>query len=508
MEVVEAIVWPFLFAAFFVLYIALRKNERSHFSQEPPPGPTPLPLLGNLLQLGSNPHRSLAKLARKHGPVMALKLGTVYTIIVSSPSSAKQVLQTRDHYLSARQVPDVVQRQGYHVHSVAWMPTNNSWKYQRALMKTHMFNLRALDASQALRQRKIHELVAFIKGQTGRPIYIGRVAFCTMLNLISNSFFSMDIVDINSDAAQEFKDLIGGLSEVTGSPNISDFFPFLAPLDLQGRSHRFGRHFIKLMAIFERIIKNRLGGERSTISYDILDLLLKHEEDDGQKLNMQTIKALLFDIFVAGTDTSSTTVEWAMAELLHNPELMEKAQSEIGAVVGFQRAVEESDLPRLTFIHALLKETLRLHPPAPFLLPHKAVEDTEIEGYKVPKGSQVLVNIWAIGRDERVWENPDNFMPERFMGKESEFDFHGQNFEFLPFGSGRRICPGLHLGVRMVELMLASFIQSFSWKLPEGKVPADLDLQEKFGVTLVLASPLKASAAPTNQPLITGSNHQ
>lgn len=188
-----------------------------------------------------------------------------------------------------------------------------------------------------------------------------------------------------------------------------------------------------------------------------------------------------------------------MAELLRRPELMESARAEIAKVIGFEREVRESDISRLPFLQAVLKETLRLHPPLPFLLPHKAEASVDINGYMVPKNTQVIVNVWAIGRDERVWENPDRFAPERFMGGASEIDIFGQHFELTPFGSGRRVCPGLPLGVRMVQLMLASLIQSFEWSLPDGMAPKDLDLREKFGLTLVMASPLQAMASPAGQ---------
>ncbi|PKU65653.1 Geraniol 8-hydroxylase [Dendrobium catenatum] len=198
-------------------------------------------------------------------------------------------------------------------------------------------------------------------------------------------------------------------------------------------------------------------------------------------------------------ETSSTTLEWAMAELLRRPELMKRAREEIITVVGFEREIEESDISKLPLLQAILKETLRLHPPVPLLLPHKAEVSTEINGYLVPKNTQVLVNVWAIGRDEQVWEKPDCFMPERFMEAGSSIDFRGQHFELIPFGSGRRICPGLPLGVRMVQLMLASLIQSFEWSLPDGMKPQDLNLNEQFGITLNLASPLKALAIPVRK---------
>ncbi|XP_020691466.1 geraniol 8-hydroxylase-like, partial [Dendrobium catenatum] len=282
---------------------------------------------------------------------------------------------------------------------------------------------------------------------------------------------------------------------------ISDYFTFLAPIDLQGRGRRFTAYFNKLCDFFDKMIENRLAattGEGRT-NQDILDVLLQLSREDNSKLTRRTIKSFLLDSFIAGSETSSTTLEWAMAELLRRPELMKRAREEIITVVGFEREIEESDISKLPLLQAILKETLRLHPPVPLLLPHKAEVSTEINGYLVPKNTQVLVNVWAIGRDEQVWEKPDCFMPERFMEAGSSIDFRGQHFELIPFGSGRRICPGLPLGVRMVQLMLASLIQSFEWSLPDGMKPQDLNLNEQFGITLNLASPLKALAIPVRK---------
>ncbi|XP_020592817.1 geraniol 8-hydroxylase-like [Phalaenopsis equestris] len=493
----EAPTQYFLWSIFFFTAIAILLRRSSSRNLALPPGPRPLPVLGNLLELGQNPHRSLALLARTHGPVMYLRLGSIYTVVISSPASAKEVLKTKDHSTSARQIPDVMQAVGHHQVSVAWLSPNQSWRYLRTLMKANLFNARSLEATQLLRRRKVQELIEYIKGKNGEIVHVARAAFCTVINLISTTFLSMDMVDIfKSESAQELKDLMSGIMEEAGSPNLSDFFPFLAPIDLQGRRRRFKAYFKKLNDFFDVVMDNRSAGDGGRTNHDLLDVLLQLNREENSKLNRRIIKSLLMDSFVAGSETSSTTVEWAMAELLRRPELMATARDEIATVIGLEREVEESDMSSLPFLQAVLKETLRLHPPVPLLLPRKAEASTEINGYMVPKRSQLLVNVWAIGRDERVWENPDCFVPERFLGG-SEIGFDGHHFELLPFGSGRRICPGLPLGVRMVELMLASLLQSFEWGLPDGMKPEDLDLTEKFGLTLVMAAPLKAIASPT-----------
>ncbi|KAG8391714.1 hypothetical protein BUALT_Bualt01G0215900 [Buddleja alternifolia] len=223
---------------------------------------------------------------------------------------------------------------------------------------------------------------------------------------------------------------------------------------------------------------------------DMLQALLDLNQKDEPELSFDDIKHLLLDLFVAGTDTTSGTVEWAMAELMRNPDKMLKAKNELRNVMRHTKHIQESDITKLPYLQAVVKETFRIHPTVPFLVPHKANEDTEINGQVVPKNAQILVNVWAIGRDSSIWSNPDSFMPERFL--EKEIDFRGQHFELIPFGGGRRICVGLPLAYRMVHLMLASLINDFDWKLEEGLNFEELDVTEKFGLSLQKAIPLKA----------------
>lgn len=176
-----------------------------------------------------------------------------------------------------------------------------------------------------------------------------------------------------------------------------------------------------------------------------------------------------------------------MAELLRNPEKLTKAQTEIRQVLGKNKPVEEADISRLPYLQAVVKEAFRLHPAAPLLLPRKAQEDVEIAGFTIPKGAQIMVNVWAMGRDPRSWENPESFEPERFLG--SEIDVRGRSFELIPFGGGRRICPGLPLAMRMMHLMLGSLIGFFDWKVEDG---FEVNMEDKFGVTVEMAHPLRA----------------
>lgn len=195
------------------------------------------------------------------------------------------------------------------------------------------------------------------------------------------------------------------------------------------------------------------------------------------------------DLFTAGTDTTSSTLEWAMAELLRNPKALLEARRELQQIIGKGNAVEESDVTRLPYLQAIVKETLRLHPPVPFLLPRKVEADIEIHNFVVPKDAQVLINAWAIGRDPSIWKEPDSFHPERFIG--SDMDVKGRDFGLIPFGAGRRICPGLPLAIRMLHLLLGRLIHSFVWELEDGITPENLNMDDKYSIVLQKAQPLK-----------------
>ncbi|XP_026451579.1 geraniol 8-hydroxylase-like [Papaver somniferum] len=200
-------------------------------------------------------------------------------------------------------------------------------------------------------------------------------------------------------------------------------------------------------------------------------------------------KSMWQELFITVPDATNMTTEWAMSELVRNIEIMNNLKAEIAQVVGHERRMEESDMENLPYLHAVIQETLRLHPPAPLSIPRNVIKDIEVTGYLIPKGTQVWVNIWGIGRDPTTWEDPLSFNPERFLN--SNIEYHGQNFEYLPFGAGRRICPGLPLGPIMLHLVLGSLVQSFDWSLGKAIIPETQDMDEKIKVTSRRASPLK-----------------
>ncbi|KAH9697139.1 cytochrome P450 family 76 subfamily C polypeptide 7 [Citrus sinensis] len=420
-----------------------------------PPGPRPYPVIGNLLELGGKPHKSLAKLAKIHGPIMSLRLGQVTTVVISSPSMAKAILKEHDSLFCDRKVPESILSQPYQHHefSLVWLPVSPLWRSLRKICNMHIFTNQKLDANQDLRRKKIKDLLAYV---------------------------------------EENCSAVWGIMEEAGKPNLSDHFPLLKMLDLQGIRRRNTLYSGKMFEVLDRLIDQRLkqrqehGCSISTESKDTLDTLLNIIQEKSVEFDTKHIKHLLADLFIAGNDTTSITMEWAMAELLHNPKVLSKAKLELKQTVGKGNPIDESDIARLPYLQAVVKETFRLHPAVPLLIPRKASEGVEIASVTVPKGAQVFVNVWAIGRDENIWDNPHSFKPERFLG--SDVDFKGQNFELIPFGAGRRICPGLPLAIRMLYLMLGSLINSFDWKLED----ESMDMKEKFGLTIQKAKPLRA----------------
>ncbi|KAJ6338068.1 hypothetical protein OIU76_007697 [Salix suchowensis] len=460
-----------------------------------PPGPRQFPIIGNILALGDKPHRTLAHLSRTYGPLMTLKLGTITTIVVSSPDIAKEALQKHDQAFSSRTVPDAlhVQHYNFHKNTMIWLPASTHWRFLRKLAATQMFTSQRLDASQALRGKKVQELLEYVHENcnSGQAVDIGKSVFTTILNLISNTFFSLDIASYNSDLSQEFSDLVLGVMEHIGKPNIANYFPVLRLVDPQGVRRKMNNYFKRLLQIFDSIINERTRLRSSSVAskacHDVLDALLILVEEENTELSFTDIQVLLLDMFIAGTDTTSCTVEWAMTELLLSPDKLVKAKNELQEVDG---PVQESDISRCPYLQAIVKETFRLHPPAPLLLPHEAVSEVEMQGFRVPKNAQILINIWAMGRDPAIWPDPDSFKPERFL--ECQIDVKGRDFELIPFGAGRRICPGLPLAHKMVHLTLASLIHSFDWKIADGLTPQDIDMSETFGITLHKREPLRA----------------
>ncbi|CAL4980596.1 unnamed protein product [Urochloa decumbens] len=446
-----------------------------------PPGPRlPLPLVGNLFSLGALPHRSLARLAEYHGPIMTLRLGTVTTVVASSAAAARDVLHRHDAALSGRSLPDATHVFAHYTHS------------------------------------KVRQLVSHVERVAcgGMPIAVRRLTFATAINLLSSTIFSADVANLDDGKGSSESSFQGVLAEViatVGLPNMSDFFPEIARFDPQGIRRRIKGLFQRLHNMIDDRIELRLrerattaGNGEPPANKNFLDVLLDYRgTDDGKGFDRQTLLTLLLSGFLQCRDRHKCrNIEWAIAELLLNPKSMARAQSELAQELGSRPEVEESDIDKLKYLQAIVKETFRIHPPAPLLLPHEVEDTTQIQDgrYTVPQGTHIVVNVWAIGRDGEVWPEPEKFMPEGFSKEESGgaagVDFRGRDFELLPFGSGRRMCPGMPLAHRMVHLMLASLLHRFEWRMRPEDEKNGLDMSERVGLNLAIAKPLQPMATP------------
>ncbi|XXG76071.1 hypothetical protein AAC387_Pa08g0500 [Persea americana] len=475
-----------LLSLFFFYCTLLKQNLNL------PPGPRPWPVVGNLLQLGKHPHSSLAQMARAHGPLISLRLGTQLLVVASSPSTAAQVLKTHDRVLSARYIPHTYRVKTYIEHSLAFsFDCSEQWKRMRTVCKTELFTTRMLDAQAHMRERKVGELMGSLLLKRGGVVQLGKLVFGTVFNIMSNVVFSrdaFDLVDQEENKASRLKFGVSRALELGLVPNLADYYPSLARLDIQGLNRETASFLERIYSVWELFIGKRREeeGDNDERKHDFLSVLFSAGCSDLQ------LKALISDMFVAGTDTSTSVVDWTMSELMRNSKLMQKVKDELKQVVGEriegEYAVRESHLSHLHYLQACIKESLRLHPPAPLLLPRQALEACEVMNYTIPKDCRVMVNAWAIGRDPNVWKDPLTFSPERFLN--SSVDYKGKDFELAPFGAGRRMCPGLPLASRVIKLILASLIHTFDWSLPDGIQPSQLNMNERFGLTLDREQPL------------------
>ena len=265
-----------------------------------PPGPRSLPIIGNILELGNLPHQTLAKLSKIYGPIMSLKLGSTTTICISSPHVAKEVLQKNDQIFANRTIPDSVRLFDHHKLSVVWLPPSALWRTLRRVCATKVFSSQQLDSTQVCRQRKVQELMDYVKErcEKGEAFDIGEASFTTVLNSISNTFFSMDFAHYASDKSQEFKDIIWGMMEEAGRPNIVDFLPIFRMLDPQGARRRMNGYFEKLFAFFDGLIEERLRlrvlENEAKPCKDVLDSVLELMFED----NSQVTRTLVLQLFL------------------------------------------------------------------------------------------------------------------------------------------------------------------------------------------------------------------
>nr|ACM62746.1 flavonoid 3'-hydroxylase [Garcinia mangostana] len=498
---------PFILYSILIailVYVLIKLGSLSS-GRRLPPGPRPLPLVGNLPHLGSMPHQSIASLVKKYGPLMYLRLGYVDVVVAASASVAAQIFKNHDANFSSRPPNSGAKYVAYNYHDLVFAPYGPRWRMLRKISSVHLFSNKALDDFRHIREAELAVLTQTLASAGKAPVNLGQLLNVCTTNALGRVMVGRRVFNDGVDPkASDFKDMTLELMQLAGVFNIGDFVPALEWLDLQGVASKMKRLHKRFDDFLTTIVEeHRNGGQEKHV--DLLSTLISLKDNadgDGGKLTDTEIKALLLNFFTAGTDTSSSTVEWAIAELLRHPKILTQVQRELDSVVGRDRLVSDLDLPQLTYLSAVIKETFRLHPSTPLSLPRMAAESCEIDGYHIPKGATLLVNVWAIARDPDVWAEPLVFMPERFLpgGEKAKVDVRGNDFELIPFGGGRRICAGLSYGLRVVYLMAATLLHAFDWELANGLIPEKLNMDEAYGLTLQRAAPLMVHPKPRLSP--------
>uniref|UniRef100_A0A5B6Z6V9 Uncharacterized protein n=1 Tax=Davidia involucrata TaxID=16924 RepID=A0A5B6Z6V9_DAVIN len=481
-----SVLLPFLFFMFMLIKVVNRSKAKNSTAKLPP-GPWQLPLIGNMHQLavGSLAHHILRDLAKKYGPLMHLKLGEVSTVVVSSPEIAKEVMKTHDIIFAQRPYLLASRILSYDSTNIGFSPYGDYWRQLRKICTIELLSSKRVQMFRSIREEEVSSLIRSISSNARTPINFTKEIFALTNGITARATFGEKSKDQEAfiSTMEEALKLAGGFS-------IADMYPSVKVLSvISGMRPRLEELHKGIDQILENIVNQHRKREKMTKTgdkevEDLVDVLLKFQTHGDLEfpLTDNNIKAVILDMFSAGSDTSSTAVEWAMSEMLKNPRVMKRAQSEVREVFGKNGNVDETGLHELKYLKSVIKETLRLHPSAPLLLPRECSEQCEINGYEIPAKTRVIVNAWAIGRDPRYWTEAERFQPERFLS--SPIDFKGTDFEYIPFGAGRRICPGILFAVANIELPLAQLLYHFDWKLPGGLKEEELDMNETFGLTI------------------------
>ncbi|XP_057435708.1 cytochrome P450 71D11-like [Lotus japonicus] len=489
-QIQEVLALSTLFLSLLVTLVMIRKNfKKTPTTTNVLPGPWKLPIIGNMFQLITpTPHRKLRDLAITHGPIMHLQLGEIFTVVVSSAEYAREVMKTHDIIFASR--PHLLARDvlSYNCTDIAFSPYGNYWRQLRKISAIELLSTKRVRSLWPIREKEISTLIKLIASKEGSEINLTGEVYSTIYTFFSKAAFGKKYAD-----QEEFILVVKQLYKISVGFYIGDYFPSAKWLQsLSGMRPKLE----KLQQIIDKIMENiindhkeaRLRAKEALVEEegDLIDAILKFGESDnnglGFHLTTNNIKAILLDFFSAGSGTAITTIIWAMTEMMKDPTVLKKTQIEVREVFDKRGKIDESGIEELKYFKVVIKEVLRLHPPAPLLLPRECQEACEINGFNIPGKSRVLVNAWAIARDPKYWPEPDRFYPERFIS--SSINFIGNDFEYIPFGAGKRICPGINYGMANVEHGLAYLLYHFDWSLPKGMKTEDLNLTEEFGVTM------------------------
>nr|WET52753.1 cytochrome P450 71D719 [Callicarpa americana] len=482
------VVLSFLVPMFMVVNLLRRKSTTSYSHLNLIPGPRKLPLIGNLLLLVGKSNLPLVfrDLAVKYGPLMHLQLGEIPILIVSSVEVANQILKTHDVTFANRPPLVAARVMAYNYTDVVFAPHGEYWRHLRKICTLELLSVRRVKSFRPIREEEFLNLAKGIASNEGSPANLSERVYLSSFTLTTKASIGKETKEQGTaiSTLREAVELASGFS-------IADLYPSIKLLPLiSGIKFKLERIFWQADRILGRIInEHRVAKANKTddameTSEDLAEVLLKYQEDEGTEVPLTTdnIKAVLLDMFLAGGETSATLVDWAMSEMVKNPTTLKRAQEEVRQVFDGKGYVDEAEFHELIYLKSVIKETLRLHPPLPLLVPRLSSERCEINGYEIPAKTRVIINAWALGRDPKHWNDADKFVPERFM--DSSIDYKGNNLEYIPFGAGRRMCPGMSFGLANVEFTLAMLLYHFDWEMPNGIKNEELDMTEAFGMSV------------------------
>ncbi|KAL1207173.1 Cytochrome P450 71B6 [Cardamine amara subsp. amara] len=457
----------------------------------PPPCPPRLPLLGNFHQLGSLPHRSLRDLSLKYGPVITVYLGSVRTVVVHSPETAEEVLKLHDSECCTRPKLSITKSFFYDGLGLGFTQWGDYYRDVRKLCVLELFSVKRANSFRNLREEELSRVVDSLSDSaaSGSQVDLTEKLVKFVAGFTCRMVFGLSFLGSGIDN-ERFLEILTEANRVIGKFAAEDVLPVFGWIidRISGLESSRRKSFTDLDTFYRKAIddhreKKKTEEERE----DLIDVLLKLQSQETKlgstRITDKHIRAILMDVFVAGVDTSAITMDWTMAELVRHPRVMKKLQTEIRERVGEKGKVTYEDLESLVYMKMVIKETWRLHAPSPILIPREAISKFKIKGYDIYPGTRIHVNTWAIGRNPDVWNDPDEFIPERFV--DSNVETKGTSFELLPFGSGRRGCPAMNVGLSTVEFTLANLLYHFDWKVTE-----EVSIEEAPGLTSHRKHPL------------------
>ncbi|KAI3684652.1 hypothetical protein L6452_33877 [Arctium lappa] len=484
-----------------LLLLLLSYLFTSHFRPQTPnllPSVFPtFPVIGHLYLLKPPLYRTFAKISAKYGPVLFLQIGSRRVLLVSSPSAAEECLTKNDIVFANRPRTLFSKIMGMNCTSLAWSPYGDNWRNLRRIASVEILSIHRLNEFHDIRVDEGKLLIRkLLSASSSSPVNVKSVFYELMLNVMmrmisGKRYFCGDIPAVEEERKQ-LREILDESFLLAGAANVSDYLPILGWLGVKGLKKKLialqEKSDVFFQGLIEQLRKSK-GGESENNRKTMIEVLLSLQESDPEYYTDAMIRTLIAELLAAGTDTSAGTMEWAMSLLLNNPQVLRKAQNEIDREVGKDRLVDESDIANLPYLRCIINETLRLYPAGPLLVPHESSEDCVIRGYNIPSGTMLLVNQWAIHHDPRLYSDPKRFNPERFDGLEGTRD----GFKLMPFGSGRRSCPGEGLAVRVLGSTLGLLIQCFDWERMSEKM---IDMTEAPGLTLSKAESVVIKCKP------------